>query len=112
MVQSAQKKAPVDASGSTASDHQERPKRDRPSAFHIPRGPVAFAGTGLLLARKRDFRNRAMDTKRRRHARGKPFRVIRINSEEEVIARANNLLVGRAAPTPTADRAGQDWVYR
>jgi len=26
-----------------------------------------------------------------------PFRVIRVNSEDEVIARANNLLVGRAA---------------
>ena len=26
-----------------------------------------------------------------------PFRVIRINSEDEVIARANNLFVGRAA---------------
>jgi hypothetical protein len=26
-----------------------------------------------------------------------PFRVIRINSEDEVLARANNLLVGRAA---------------
>jgi hypothetical protein len=26
-----------------------------------------------------------------------PFRVIRINSEDEVISRANNLLVGRAA---------------
>ena len=26
-----------------------------------------------------------------------PFRVIRINSEDEVIARANNLIVGRAA---------------
>jgi hypothetical protein len=26
-----------------------------------------------------------------------PFKVVRINSEDEVIARANNLLVGRAA---------------
>jgi len=26
-----------------------------------------------------------------------PFRVIRVNSQDEVIARANNLLVGRAA---------------
>jgi hypothetical protein len=26
-----------------------------------------------------------------------PFRVIRVNSEDEVIARANNLLIGRAA---------------
>jgi len=26
-----------------------------------------------------------------------PFRVIRVNSEDEVIARANNLIVGRAA---------------
>ena len=26
-----------------------------------------------------------------------PFRVIRVNNEDEVIARANNLLVGRAA---------------
>jgi hypothetical protein len=26
-----------------------------------------------------------------------PFRVIRVNSEDEVIARANDLLVGRAA---------------
>jgi hypothetical protein len=26
-----------------------------------------------------------------------PFRVIRVNSEDEVIARASNLLVGRAA---------------
>jgi hypothetical protein len=26
-----------------------------------------------------------------------PFRVVRVNSEDEVIARANNLLVGRAA---------------
>ena len=26
-----------------------------------------------------------------------PFRIIRVNSEDEVIARANNLLVGRAA---------------
>ena len=25
-----------------------------------------------------------------------PFRVIRVNSEDEVIARANNLIVGRA----------------
>jgi hypothetical protein len=26
-----------------------------------------------------------------------PFRVIRINSEDEVLARANNLIIGRAA---------------
>ena len=26
-----------------------------------------------------------------------PFRVIRVNSEDEIIARANNLLIGRAA---------------
>jgi hypothetical protein len=26
-----------------------------------------------------------------------PFRVIRVNSEDEVLARANNLIVGRAA---------------
>jgi len=28
---------------------------------------------------------------------GLPFRVIRVNSEDEVIARASNLIVGRAA---------------
>jgi hypothetical protein len=31
------------------------------------------------------------------HPESLPFRVIRINSEDEVIARANNLTVGRAA---------------
>ena len=31
------------------------------------------------------------------HPEDLPFRVIRVNSEDEVIARANNLVVGRAA---------------
>jgi hypothetical protein len=31
------------------------------------------------------------------HPEDLPFRVIRVNSDDEVIARANNLLVGRAA---------------
>ncbi len=31
------------------------------------------------------------------HPEDLPFRVIRVNSEDEVIARANNLIVGRAA---------------
>jgi hypothetical protein len=31
------------------------------------------------------------------HPENLPFRVIRVNSEDEVIARANNLIVGRAA---------------
>jgi len=31
------------------------------------------------------------------HPENLPFRVIRVNSEDEVIARANNHLVGRAA---------------
>jgi len=36
-----------------------------------------------------------------------PFRVIRVNSEDEVIARANNLIVGRAAyETPSGSIRG------
>jgi hypothetical protein len=31
------------------------------------------------------------------HPEDLPFRVIRVNSDDEVIARANNLIVGRAA---------------
>jgi hypothetical protein len=31
------------------------------------------------------------------HPEDLPFRVVRINSQDEVIARANNLIVGRAA---------------
>jgi len=31
------------------------------------------------------------------HPENLPFRVIRVNSQDEVIARASNLLVGRAA---------------
>jgi hypothetical protein len=31
------------------------------------------------------------------HPENLPFRVIRVSSEDEVIARANNLIVGRAA---------------
>jgi hypothetical protein len=33
----------------------------------------------------------------RMHPEDLPFRVIRLNSEDEVITRANNLIVGRAA---------------
>ena len=33
-----------------------------------------------------------------------PFRVIRVNSEDEVLARANNLLVGRAAYQTAGER--------
>jgi hypothetical protein len=31
------------------------------------------------------------------HPENLPFRVIRVNSEDEVLARANNLIIGRAA---------------
>jgi hypothetical protein len=31
------------------------------------------------------------------HPENLPFRVIRVSSEDEVIARANNLIIGRAA---------------
>jgi hypothetical protein len=31
------------------------------------------------------------------HPEDLPFRVVRVNSQDEVIARANNLIVGRAA---------------
>jgi hypothetical protein len=31
------------------------------------------------------------------HSENLPFRVVRVNSEDVVIARANNLIVGRAA---------------
>jgi hypothetical protein len=31
------------------------------------------------------------------HPEDLPFRVVRVNSDDEVVARANNLIVGRAA---------------
>jgi hypothetical protein len=42
-----------------------------------------------------------------------PFRVIRVNSEDEVLARANNLIVGRAAYETAVRLYPQDTIqYR